>query len=76
MCIWSNTVVLCSERATKDVLKEFLGKYGKVWEKKREEEKRLGMTQKEYAAAIIRDYGLPLTPDQFIQEITPMYREK
>ncbi|TYK07017.1 14-3-3-like protein D [Cucumis melo var. makuwa] len=67
--------LLDTERATKDVLKEFLGKYGKVWEKKREEEKRLGMTQKEYAAAIIRDYGLPLTPDQFIQEITPMYRE-
>lgn len=53
-----------------------MGKYGKVWEKKREEEKRLGMTQKEYAAAVVRDYGLPLTPDQFIQEITPMYREK
>lgn len=65
-----------AERATKDVLKEFLAKYGKAWDKKREEEKRLGMTQKESAAAIVRDYGLPLTPDQFIQEITPMYREK
>ncbi|XP_038888633.1 bifunctional riboflavin kinase/FMN phosphatase-like [Benincasa hispida] len=68
--------LLDTERATKDVLKDFLAKYGKVWDKKREEEKRLGMTQKESAAAIVRDYGLPLTPDQFIQEITPMYREK
>lgn len=68
--------LLDTERATKDVLKEFLAKYGKAWDKKREEEKRLGMTQKESAAAIVRDYGLPLTPDQFIQEITPMYREK
>lgn len=58
------------------MLKDFLAKYGKDLDKKREEEKRLGMTQKESAAAIVRDYGLPLTPDQFIQEITPMYREK
>ncbi|XP_023530665.1 bifunctional riboflavin kinase/FMN phosphatase-like [Cucurbita pepo subsp. pepo] len=68
--------LLDTERATKDVLKDFLAKYGKDLDKKREEEKRLGMTQKESAAAIVRDYGLPLTPDQFIQEITPMYREK
>lgn len=58
------------------MLKDFLAKYGKVLDKKREEEKRLGMTQKESAAAIVRDYSLRLTPDQFIQEITPMYREK
>ncbi|XP_022147813.1 bifunctional riboflavin kinase/FMN phosphatase-like isoform X2 [Momordica charantia] len=68
--------LLDTERATKDVVNDFLAKYGKVLDKKREEEKRLGRTQKESAAAIVRDYGLPLTPDQFIQEITPMYREK
>ena len=41
----------------------------------REEKKRMGMTQKESAAAIVKDYALPLTPDQYIKEITPMYRE-
>ncbi|XP_059449736.1 bifunctional riboflavin kinase/FMN phosphatase-like isoform X2 [Corylus avellana] len=34
------------------------------------------MTQKESAAGICKDYALPLTPDQYIKEITPMYREK
>ncbi|XP_062153580.1 bifunctional riboflavin kinase/FMN phosphatase-like isoform X2 [Alnus glutinosa] len=34
------------------------------------------MTQKDSAAGICKDYDLPLTPDQYIKEITPMYREK
>lgn len=69
MCGW-----LCAERATRDVLKDYLAKYGKVLE--REENKRLGMTLKDSATAIVEDYDLPLTPDQYINEIIPMYREK
>jgi len=67
---------LYAERATRGVLSEFLGKYGKELNREREEKKRLGMTQKESAAFIVRDYQLPLTPDQFIKEINPLYIER
>jgi len=66
----------CAERATRGVLSEFLGKYGKELDREREEKKRLGMTQKESAAFIVRDYQLPLTPDQFIKEINPLYIQR
>ena len=68
-------VDVCAERATRGVLKDFLEKYGKVLNMEREEKKRLGMTLKDSAAAIVEDYDLPLTPDQYINEIIPMYRE-
>jgi hypothetical protein len=57
----------------------FEGILGKIWENSGSGEggqERLGMTQKDSAAAICKDYALPLTPDQYIKEITPMYREK
>lgn len=64
------------ERATRGVMNEFLGKYGKKMDREKEEKKRLGMTQKDSAAIIVKNYQLPLTPDQFIAEITPLYRER
>ncbi|KAF3973296.1 hypothetical protein ACB098_06G122900 [Castanea mollissima] len=68
--------ILDTERLTKGLLKEYLAKYGKEVDMEREEKKRMGMTQKESAAAIVKDYALPLTPDQYIKEIIPMYRQK
>ncbi|KAL2331631.1 hypothetical protein Fmac_019212 [Flemingia macrophylla] len=68
--------LLDTERATRGVLNEFLARYGKELDREKEEKKRLGMTQKESAAIIVKDYDLPLTPDQFIKEITPLYRER
>ncbi|XP_041007124.1 bifunctional riboflavin kinase/FMN phosphatase-like [Juglans microcarpa x Juglans regia] len=68
--------LLDTEGTTKGVLEEFLAKYGKQIDREREDKKRLGATQKESAAGIVKDYDLPLTPDQYIKEITPMYREK
>ncbi|XP_058773940.1 bifunctional riboflavin kinase/FMN phosphatase-like [Vicia villosa] len=68
--------LLDTERATRGVLKDFLGKYGKEVNKEREENKRLGMTQKESAALIVKDYQLSLTPDQFIKEINPLYIQR
>lgn len=58
------------------MLNEFLATYGKELEREKEEKKRLGMTQKESAAVTVNDYQLPLTTDQFIKEITPLYRER
>ncbi|KAK7401921.1 hypothetical protein VNO78_13790 [Psophocarpus tetragonolobus] len=68
--------LLDTERATRGVLNEFLARYGKELDREKEEKRRLGMTQKESTAIIVKDYQLPLTPDQFIKEITPLYRER
>ncbi|KAK6919712.1 Haloacid dehalogenase-like hydrolase [Dillenia turbinata] len=67
--------LLNTEQVTKDVLKDFLAKYGKEVDPKKEES-RLGMMQKEAAIAIVKDYDLPLTPERFIQDISPMYHER
>ncbi|MED6194121.1 hypothetical protein PIB30_025504 [Stylosanthes scabra] len=68
--------LLDTESATRDVLNGFLAKYGKELDKEKEEKKRVGMTQQESVAVILKDYELPLTPEQFITEITPLYRER
>ncbi|XP_014522040.1 bifunctional riboflavin kinase/FMN phosphatase isoform X1 [Vigna radiata var. radiata] len=68
--------LLDTERASRGVLNEFLARYGKELDREKEDKKRLGMTQKDTATIMVTDYELPLTPDQFINEITPMYRER
>ncbi|XP_073269491.1 bifunctional riboflavin kinase/FMN phosphatase-like isoform X2 [Primulina huaijiensis] len=67
--------LLNTEQVTKDILKNFLAKYGKIQDNEKEK-KRLGMTQKESAITIVDDYDLPLTPEQFTREIMPMYYGK
>ncbi|KAK4438820.1 Bifunctional riboflavin kinase/FMN phosphatase [Sesamum alatum] len=67
--------LLNTEQVTKNILKEFLAKYGKVQDSDKER-KRLGMTFKESSIAIVNDYDLPLTTEQFAQEIVPMYHGK
>ncbi|KAG1346749.1 putative (DL)-glycerol-3-phosphatase 2 [Cocos nucifera] len=67
--------LLDTERATKNILKEFLAKYGKVPDAEKEES-RLGQMHKEAAAAIVKDYDLPLSADEFSEAIMPMYQEK
>ncbi|KAL2483422.1 Bifunctional riboflavin kinase/FMN phosphatase [Forsythia ovata] len=64
--------LLSTEQVTRDILKDFLAKYGKVPDKEKEK-KRLGMANKEAAISIVNDYELPLTPEQFTLEIMPMY---
>ena len=56
-------------------MKELLEKYGKVIDRENED-KKLGMPQLEGAIAVIKDYDLPLSPQQFIDEISPIYRER
>lgn len=65
-----------SERATKSVFEEFLAKYGKTLNKEREQKREIGKTLKDSATATVEDYDLPLTPEQFIKEIIPMYQQK
>ncbi|KAJ7948435.1 bifunctional riboflavin kinase/FMN phosphatase-like [Quillaja saponaria] len=68
--------LLDTERATKGIVKEFLASFGKELDREKEKNRRLGMTHRESSAAIVKDYDLPLTAEEFIQEITPLYREK
>ncbi|KAH6785487.1 hypothetical protein C2S51_037942 [Perilla frutescens var. frutescens] len=65
--------LLNTEDVTKNVLKNFLAKYGKEQDSEKEK-KRLGTTFKESSLTIVSDYDLPLTPEEFVQEILPMYQ--
>lgn len=64
--------LLNTEQVTEGIMKEFLARYGKVADKEKEN-RRMGMTQKESVSTVIKDYDLPLTPEEFIQEIMPLY---
>ncbi|KAL5989640.1 hypothetical protein ACLOJK_010533 [Asimina triloba] len=63
------------DKATKTVLKDFLSKYGREVDDAKEE-KRLGQMHKESATAIVKDYDLPLTPEEFSKEIMPYYEAR
>ncbi|AQL00371.1 Bifunctional riboflavin kinase/FMN phosphatase [Zea mays] len=67
--------LLDTERATRDVLTEFLAAYGKVPDAG-EEEKRLGQMYLESTTGIIRDYGLPLTVDEYSKAMYPLYLKR
>jgi hypothetical protein len=64
-----------AERATRDVLKEFLGTYGKVPDAAKEV-KRLGQMHRESTSGIIADYGLPLTVEEYSAAIYPLYMKR
>lgn len=67
--------LLDTELLARDILREFLALYGKVLVTD-SEYGRVGRTAKESAIAILRNYELHLTPDQFIARIMPLYRVK
>ncbi|XP_019078785.1 bifunctional riboflavin kinase/FMN phosphatase isoform X3 [Vitis vinifera] len=67
--------LLDTEKFTKSTLKEFLENHGKVLDSENED-KRLGMGPQESAIDVIKEYDLPLTPQQFFDEIIPIYKEK
>lgn len=60
---------------SRGVLRELLASFGKVLITDNEH-RRVGKTQKESAVAIVRNYELPLSPEEFIAQITPLYRAK
>ncbi|KAF0919923.1 hypothetical protein E2562_032332 [Oryza meyeriana var. granulata] len=67
--------LLDTERATRDVLNEFLAAYGKVPDKEKEE-RRLGQMYRESTTGIIADYGLPLTVEEYAEAIYPLYLKR
>ncbi|PWA43815.1 cof protein [Artemisia annua] len=67
--------LLNTELVTQEILKEFLARYGKVVDLEKEK-KRFGMIHHESAIATVKDYDLPITPQQYSESIMPMYYEK
>ncbi|PKA57502.1 riboflavin kinase [Apostasia shenzhenica] len=66
---------ILEERATSGTLKEFLAKNGKVLDPEKEVN-RLGKMHKENSKAIVEDYHLAMTPEEFSQAIMPMYQQR
>ncbi|PKU82192.1 riboflavin kinase [Dendrobium catenatum] len=62
-------------RATGGVLREFLEKYGKVLDPDKEV-KRLGQMHKESAKAIVEDYELPMTAEEYSLAVMPIYQQR
>ncbi|XXG42715.1 hypothetical protein AAC387_Pa01g2923 [Persea americana] len=58
-----------------EVLKRFLVKYGKKWDG-RVAQRIVGKTPLEAATAIVEDYELPCTTEEFISEITPLFSDQ
>ncbi|KAL8192513.1 hypothetical protein R6Q57_027698 [Mikania cordata] len=58
-----------------EVLKVYLVKYQKKWDG-REVQKIIGKTPIEAAAAIVEDYGLPLSKEDLLSEISPMFSDQ
>ncbi|KAK8642153.1 hypothetical protein V6N13_011510 [Hibiscus sabdariffa] len=64
--------LLNTDGVVSEVLKGFLGKYGKEWDG-REAQKIIGKTPLEAAAAVVEQYGLPCGKDEFLAELYPVF---
>ncbi|CAH9097112.1 unnamed protein product [Cuscuta europaea] len=58
-----------------DILKVFLANCGKQWDG-REVHKIVGKTPVEAAAVVVEEYEIPLTKEDFLSQITPMFSER
>ncbi|KAE7995576.1 hypothetical protein FH972_000356 [Carpinus fangiana] len=67
--------LLNTDGLVSEVLRGFLGKYGKQWDG-REVHKIVGKTPLEAATAIVEDYELPCTTSEFMSEINPIFSKK
>lgn len=64
-----------SDGIVSDVLKSYLVKYGKQWDGRRAH-RIVGKTPYEASAAVVEDYELPISTDEYISEITPRFSEQ
>lgn len=58
-----------------DVLRGYLIKYGKQWDGSKAQ-RIVGKTPLEAAAAVVEDYGLPLSTDEFLSEINQVFTQQ
>ncbi|KAL5705811.1 hypothetical protein ACHQM5_024058 [Ranunculus cassubicifolius] len=66
--------LLNTDAIVNDALKVFLVKYGKTWDG-RGANKIIGKTPFEAATAIVQDYDLPCTTEEFITHINPLFSD-
>ncbi|KAL3820590.1 hypothetical protein ACJIZ3_006495 [Penstemon smallii] len=64
-----------SDGIVSDVMRDYLVKYGKQWDG-RGAHKIVGKTPYEAATVVVEDYGLPITADGLLSEITPIFSEQ
>ncbi|XP_052201680.1 bifunctional riboflavin kinase/FMN phosphatase [Diospyros lotus] len=64
--------LLNTDGIVSEILRAYLVKYEKQWDA-RTAHRIVGKTPLEAAAAVVEDYGLPLSIDEFISEINPMF---
>ncbi|KAL1829744.1 hypothetical protein DCAR_0209113 [Daucus carota subsp. sativus] len=67
--------LLNTDGIVSDVLKVYLVNHGRQWDG-REAQKIVGKTLSEAAVVIIDDYGLSISADELISEITPILSDK
>ncbi|KAA8519873.1 hypothetical protein F0562_014206 [Nyssa sinensis] len=67
--------LLNTDGIVSDILKVYLVKYGKQWDG-RGAQRIVGKTPSEAAAVIVEDYELPLSKEEFISEVTPMFSDQ
>ncbi|XP_022886311.1 bifunctional riboflavin kinase/FMN phosphatase isoform X1 [Olea europaea var. sylvestris] len=67
--------ILNTDGIVSDVLKSYLVKYGKQWDGRRAH-RIVGKTPYEASAAVVEDYELPISTDEYISEITPRFSEQ
>lgn len=69
---YSDNLNLITDGIVSDVLRAYLGKYGKKWDG-REVQKIAGKTPLEAATAVVEDYGLSCTSSELLSEINPIF---
>ncbi|XP_041991066.1 bifunctional riboflavin kinase/FMN phosphatase-like [Salvia splendens] len=67
--------LLNTDAIVHDVLKAYLVKYGKQWDGRRSD-RVVGKTPYEAATAIVEDYELPITTNELLSELSPIFSEK
>nr|XP_043638715.1 bifunctional riboflavin kinase/FMN phosphatase-like isoform X2 [Erigeron canadensis] len=67
--------LLNTEVVNEEILKEVLVRYGKVMDMEKEKNK-VGMSHRDSTIATVKDYHLPITPQQLSHIITPMFHHK
>ncbi|KAF7120935.1 hypothetical protein RHSIM_Rhsim13G0170300 [Rhododendron simsii] len=67
--------LLNTDGIVSEVLKLYLVKYGKQWDG-REAHKTVGKSPLEASAVIVEDYGLPISINEFVSEITPLFNDQ
>lgn len=67
--------LLNTDGIVNDVLKTLLVKFDKKWDGKKAH-RIVGKTPIEAASAVVEDYGLPCTTEEFMSKITPMFSDQ